>query len=154
MLVGIVGSLLPALPGLPISWLGLLCLYLSPNIEINYWILGGTFLLTVIIVLADYIIPAQGTKQFGGTKYGIWGTNIGLVVGIFAPIPLGFIIGPFAGAFIGELLYDKKDTKRATKAALGSFLGFITGTFIKFVFAMAFFGLFIYLVSKNWQIYF
>lgn len=154
MLIGIVGSLLPALPGLPVSWLGLLLFYLSPNIETNYWILAITLVLTIVVSIADYVIPAQGTKRFGGSKYGIWGTNIGLVVGIFAPIPLGFIIGPFAGALIGELLYDKKDTTRATKAAVGSFLGFLTGTFIKFVFSMSFFGLFIYLVSKNWRIYF
>lgn len=154
MLVGVVGSLLPALPGLPLSWVGLLLLYLSPNIEPNYWVLGITLIITILISIADYVIPAQGTKRFGGSKYGIWGTNIGLVVGIFAPIPFGFIIGPFAGALIGELLYDKKDTTRATKAAVGSFLGFLAGTFIKFVFSMAFLGLFIYLVSKNWQIFF
>lgn len=154
MIVGIVGSLLPALPGLPISWLGLLLVYLTPNIETNYWVLGVTLVLTIVISILDYVIPAQGTKKFGGSKYGIWGTNIGLVVGIFAPIPFGFIIGPFAGALIGELIYDSKDTNRATKAAVGSFLGFLTGTFIKFVFSMAFFGFFIYLVSQNWRIYF
>lgn len=121
MIVGIVGSLLPALPGLPISWLGLLLVYLTPNIETNYWVLGVTLVLTIVISILDYVIPAQGTKKFGGSKYGIWGTNIGLVVGIFAPIPFGFIIGPFAGALIGELIYDSKDTNRATKAAVGSF---------------------------------
>lgn len=108
MIVGIVGSLLPALPGLPISWLGLLLVYLTPNIETNYWVLGVTLVLTIVISILDYVIPAQGTKKFGGSKYGIWGTNIGLVVGIFAPIPFGFIIGPFAGALIGELIYDRK----------------------------------------------
>lgn len=154
VIVGIVGSLLPALPGLPISWLGLLLIYLTPTIEINYWVLGVTLVLTIVVSIADYVIPAKGTKKFGGSKYGIWGTNIGLVVGIFAPIPFGFIIGPFAGALIGELIYDKTDTTRATKAAVGSFLGFLTGTFIKFVFSMSFLGLFIYLVSQNWRIYF
>lgn len=151
MIVGVIGSLLPALPGLPLSWVGLLLLYLCPSIEMNYWVLGITLVITIVVSIADYVIPAQGTKRFGGSKYGIWGTNIGLVVGIFAPIPFGFIIGPFAGALIGELLFDKNDKNRAMKAATGSFLGFLAGTFIKFVFSMSFLGLYIYLIIQNWS---
>src|SRR5690554_7219517 len=129
---GIIGSILPALPGPPLSWIGLLILYTAPGMDFDYWILGITFVLTLIIVILDYVIPAQGTKRFGGSKYGIWGTNIGLVVGIFAPIPLGFIIGPFVGALIGELIYDRSDSKRSLKAATGSFIGFLASTFVKF----------------------
>ena len=105
VLTGIVGSFLPVLPGPPLAWFGLLLLYCIDAIPMNYWILGSTLAITLVISVLDYTIPAQGTKRFGGSKYGIWGTNIGLVVGIFAPIPGGFIIGPFVGAFIGELLY-------------------------------------------------
>ena len=154
MLFGIAGSLLPALPGTPISWIGLLLLYLSPGMEKNYWVLGITLVITIVISVLDYVIPAKGTKRFGGSKYGIWGTNIGLIVGIFAPIPFGFIIGPFVGALVGELLYDKKDTTRATKAAVGSFVGFLAGTFIKFVVTIAFLGLFISLVIDNSNVWF
>src|SRR5690606_19189513 len=109
ILAGIAGSLLPALPGPPLSWIGLLILYTTAGIDFNYWILGITFVLTLIIVILDYVIPAQGSIRFGFSKYGIWGPNIGLVVGIFAPIPLGFFIVPFVGAFIGELIYDSSD---------------------------------------------
>lgn len=154
MLIGIAGSLLPALPGPPISWIGLLLLYLSPKIETNYWILGITLVIAITIVVLDYVIPAKGTKRFGGSKYGIWGTNIGLIVGILAPIPFGFIIGPFVGALIGELLYDSKDSTRATKAAMGSFLGFLAGTFIKFVVSIAYLGLFISIFWNNRSIWF
>ena len=101
VLAGIAGSFLPVLPGPPLSWIGLLLLYLTKPIETNYWVLGTTLALTILISVLDYVIPSQGTKRFGGSKYGIWGTNIGLVVGIFLPIPGGFIIGPFVGAFIG-----------------------------------------------------
>ena len=104
MLVGIAGSLLPALPGPPLSWLGLLLIYFCPTIETNYWLLGITLMIAIIISILDYVIPAQGTKFFGGSSYGIWGTNIGLIVGLISPIPFGFLIGPFLGAFIGELL--------------------------------------------------
>ena len=154
VLAGIAGSLLPALPGPPLSWIGLLILYTTSGIAFDYWILGITFVLTLIIVILDYVIPAQGTKRFGGSKYGIWGTNIGLVVGIFAPIPLGFIIGPFVGALIGELIYDRSDSKRAVKAATGSFIGFLASTFVKFVFCMVLLGIFVRVVWINSGVWF
>src|SRR5688500_8554193 len=87
MIAGIAGSFVPVLPGPPMSWLGLLLLYLTEAVAFNYWLLGITLALTVIITVLDFVVPARGTKKFGGSKYGIWGTNIGLVVGIFAPIP-------------------------------------------------------------------
>lgn len=154
MIIGILGSFLPVLPGPPISWVGILLLYLSPQIENNYWILGVTLIIAIIITILDYIIPAQGTKKFGGSKYGIWGTNIGLIIGIISPIPFSFIIGPFLGAFIGEIIYDTKDHNRALKAATGSFLGFLAGTFIKFLIAIIYLGLFLSIVWDNWSIWF
>lgn len=154
MITGIIGSFLPVLPGPPISWLGLLLLYLAPNMTINYWILGITFIVALGIAILDYIIPAKGTKRFGGSKYGIWGTNIGLIIGLIAPIPFGFLIGPFVGALIGELLFDKKDHNRALKAATGSLIGFLASTFMKFVVCMVYLGLFIVIVWKNSEIFF
>jgi uncharacterized protein len=149
MIIGVFGSFFPVLPGPSISWLGLVLLYYSNAVAANYWILGITFLITVAISVLDYIIPAKGTKKFGGSSYGIWGTNIGLIIGIFAPIPFGFIIGPFVGAFVGELLYDYKDHGRALKAATGSFLGFLAGSFMKFVICIMYFGLYIWIVWEN-----
>ena len=149
MIIGIFGSFMPVLPGPSISWLGLVLLYFTNAVAVNYWILGITLLITVVISVLDYVIPAKGTKKFGGSSYGIWGTNIGLIVGIFAPIPFGFIIGPFVGAFIGELLYDYKDHGRAFRAATGSFIGFLAGSFMKFVICMMFFGLFLWIVWEN-----
>src|SRR5690554_678078 len=153
VLAGVLGSVLPALPGPPISWIGLLILYTTSGIEFDYWILGVTFFITLIITILDYVIPAQGTKRFGGSKYGVWGTNIGLIVGIFAPIPLGFIIGPFVGAFIGELIYERNNSKRALKAATGSFIGFVVSTFMKFVYCMVLLGIYIHTVWKYWSVW-
>ena len=149
MVVGVFGSFLPVLPGPSISWLGLVLLYFTNAVVVNYWILGFTLFITIVISVLDYVIPAKGTKKFGGSSYGIWGTNIGLIVGIFAPIPFGFIIGPFVGAFIGELIYDYKDHGRAFKAATGSFLGFLAGSFMKFVICMMFLGLFLWIVWEK-----
>ena len=153
-IVGIIGSLLPALPGPPISWVGILLLYFCPGMETNYWLLGITLVIAVVIGILDYVIPAKGTKYFGGSSYGIWGTNIGLVIGIFAPIPFGFLIGPFVGALIGELIYNSSEGKRALKAATGSFLGFLAGTFMKVLVSFLFLGLFVVLVWQNRVVWF
>lgn len=147
-IVGIFGSFLPALPGTPISWLGLLFLYLTDFVENNYWVLGFTLLLTIVVSILDYVIPAKGAKHFGGTKYGVWGTNIGLLIGLFFP-PIGFVVGPFVGAFVGEILYNSKDTNGALKAAFGSFIGFLVSTFMKFVVCFSFLILYIYIAVKN-----
>lgn len=148
MVVGILGSFLPVLPGPPISWVGLLLLYLTKAVPMSYTVLGITLVVAIVVGILDYIIPAKGTKRFGGSKYGIWGTNIGLIIGILAPIPFGFIIGPFVGAFVGEMINDSKDSQKAFKAATGSFIGFLASTFIKFVVSMVFFGLFL---LKVWE---
>ncbi len=153
MLVGIMGSFLPALPGIPISWVGILVLYFCPGIATNYWLLGITLAIAVLIGVLDYIIPAKGTQYFGGSKYGIWGTNIGLVVGLFFP-PFGFLIGPFLGALIGELIYKSNDGKRAFKAAAGSLIGFLAGTFMKVLVSLLFFALFLVLVLQNSSVWF
>lgn len=148
IITGLLGSFLPVLPGPSISWVGLALLYFTKAVPANYWILGIALIITIIISVLDYVIPAKGTKQFGGSSYGIWGTNIGLVVGIFAPIPFGFLIGPFIGALVGELIYDYKDHQRALKAATGSFLGFLASSFMKFVLCVMYLGLFVWIV---WQ---
>lgn len=148
MIIGLLGSFIPVLPGPSISWVGLLLLYLTNAVPTNYWILGISLLLTIIITVLDYLIPAKGTKYFGGSSYGIWGTNIGLLIGLFSPIPFGFIIGAFVGALIGELVYDSKNHNRALKAATGSLIGFLASTFMQFLVAVLFMGLFIAIV---WQ---
>ena len=145
MLVGILGSFLPVLPGPPISWLGLLLLYLTKAIPDDWWLLGITLVIAIAVFVLDYIIPAVGTKKFGGSKAGMLGTIIGLLVALFFPVlgPFGIIIWPFVGALVGELS-NKADQKTALKAAFGSFLGFLTGTFMKFVIAIIYFGIFIW----------
>ena len=140
--LGIIGSFLPVLPGPLTSWVGLFILHTTKIIPMDWTFLGITLGIAVFIWILDYFIPAIGTKRFGGTKYGMIGTTIGLIVGLIAPIPGGIIIGPFIGALIGELI-NKSDTKKATKAAFGSFIGFLTSTFIKFVVAIIYLGLYI-----------
>lgn len=149
MLVGILGSFLPVLPGPPISWVGLLLLYLTKAVPDNWWVLIITLVIALGITILDYVIPAAGTKRFGGSKAGMIGTIVGLLVAIFFPIlgPLGIIIWPFIGALVGELI-NKADQKTAMKAAFGSFVGFLTGTFLKFVLTSAYLVFFIVIAVR------
>lgn len=144
MLLGIIGSMLPILPGPLTSWIGLLLFHLTDAVPMNWTFLGITLAIAILVWLLDYIIPALGTKKFGGSKAGMIGTTIGLLVAIFFPIfgVFGIIVWPFIGAYVGELL-NKSNSDRALKAAFGSFLGFLTSTFIKFVVAVIYLGLFI-----------
>ena len=131
-LLGIVGSFLPVLPGPITSWFGLLVLHLTTWVPMNTKFLTITFVAAIVIFVLDYIIPLLGTKKFGGTKSGMFGSGIGLVLGILFMGPLGIIIGPFIGAFSGELMHDSQNKKAAFKAAIGSLIGFLTGVFLKF----------------------
>ncbi|MBT8286166.1 MAG: DUF456 domain-containing protein, partial [Flavobacteriaceae bacterium] len=115
----------------------------------DWWFLGITLMIALLVFAMDYIIPAMGTRKFGGTRAGMIGTTLGLVVAIVFPVLgiLGIVIWPFVGAFLGELL-NKADQQSALKAAFGSFIGFLTGTFLKFVVTIIFLGLFI---STAWE---
>ena len=149
--LGIIGSFLPVLPGPITSWIGLWLLHLTKAVPMNTPFLIITFIIALIIFVLDYFIPAIGTKKFGGSKYGIYGTTIGLLIGLLSPIPFGILIGSFLGAFIGELIYDDKDTNRAIKASFGAFLGFLASTTIKFSVAIVYFVLFIIKFCEHWS---
>ena len=146
--IGLLGAVLPVLPGPPLSWIGLLCIYLTSVVPINYTILGITLLIAILVTVLDYIIPAWGTKKFGGSKYGIIGTTLGLLVGLIIPIPFGIIIGAFLGAFFGELYNESRNTKKALKASFGAVIGFFISTGLKLVVSIIYFGMFI---AKFWE---
>ena len=100
MLIGIIGCIVPGLPGVPIAY-------------------------------ADYVVPAWGTKQFGGTKWGVVGSTIGVFAGLFFG-PVGVIAGPLVGAVLGELLGGKQ-VAEAIRAGWGSFVGLLFGTILKLI---------------------
>jgi len=132
ILVGIIGCFLPVLPGPPISFLGILILQLTSNPPFSTEFIFFWGLITLAVTIMDYVIPVYGTKRFGGSKYGVIGSMIGLIIGIIFFPPLGIIIGPLVGAILGEY-YSGKSSNRAMKSALGSFMGFLLGTFIKLI---------------------
>jgi hypothetical protein len=136
MVIGIIGCLLPVLPGPPISYVGLLLLQLTSKhpFSAKFLIIYG--ILTVFVFVIDYIIPVYGTKKLQGSKYGIWGSAIGLLIGVLFFLPFGIIVGPLLGAFLGELVTGK-DIARSMKSALGSLVGFLAGTALKLVLSIS-----------------
>ena len=135
VIAGIVGCVLPAIPGAPLSYVGVLLLHFTSKVEysIEFLIMWG--IVVVVVQLLDYYIPIWGTKKLGGGKKGAWGCTIGVVAGLFIYPPWGIIFCPFLGAVIGELI-DNKETKVAIQAGLCAFIGFLTGTLLKLVVAI------------------
>lgn len=131
-LTGILGCFLPFLPGPPLNYVSLLLLHFTTNHQFSTRFLVIWAIVTVVVVLIDYLIPVLGTKKFGGSKHGVWGSVVGLIAGIFIFPPIGIIIFPFAGAVVGELIAGK-DTGSALKAGFGSFVGFLAGTILKLI---------------------
>jgi uncharacterized protein len=129
MLLGIIGCLVPVLPGPFLSFLGVLFLHFSRFGSFTRSTLITLGIIAVVATVLDYIVPVWGTKKFGGSKYGTRGAAVGLVIGLFLG-PMGIVIGPFIGAFVGEMIF-KDDVNYAIRAGFGSLLGFLTGVGLK-----------------------
>ena len=131
MLVGIIGCIVPGLPGVPLAYVGLWVAQATDRIDFSWQMLLIWGIVTIVVSVLDYVVPAWGTKRFGGTKYGVWGSTIGVFVGLFLG-PWGVIIGPLAGAILGEMLGGKQ-VEEALKAGWGSFIGLLFGTVLKLI---------------------
>ena len=136
MVVGLLGCILPALPGPPLSYVGFLLLHFTDKVQFSTTQIWVLLALVVIAQVIDYFIPVLGSKYSGGTKWGSWGAFIGSVVGLFF-LPWGLLLGPFLGAVVGELLGDA-DMKSALKSGTGALLGFLLGTVLKVALCMYF----------------
>lgn len=134
MILGIAGCLLPVLPGPPLTYLGLVVLHFTSFTDISKNLFIILAVVAVVVTVIDYVVPIWGTRQFGGSKYGMRGATVGLIIGLFLG-PVGIIIGPFIGAVVGELIF-KDDIRYALKAGFGSLLGFLTGVGLKLAAAL------------------
>ncbi len=130
-ILGIVGAVVPVLPGPVLGYCGLLCIAAASFSETDaatLWIWGGV---TLAVTVADYVLPAWMAKRFGGSHAGAVGATIGAIAGIFVFPPIGILLGPFVGAVVGELIHNGEDTAHAIQVGIGSFLSFIVGTGLK-----------------------
>jgi uncharacterized protein YqgC (DUF456 family) len=133
-LAGIIGCILPIVPGPPLSYASLFILSIAKNWEpfsMTFLICMGIVLFAVLLV--DYIFPAIGAKRYGASRAGVWCSLIGMLVGVFFIPPWGMFIGAFAGAVMGELALGKKG-KQALKAGWGVFIGTIASIGVKLAF--------------------
>jgi uncharacterized protein YqgC (DUF456 family) len=141
LFIGIMGCIIPAIPGPIISFVGMIIFHMTDFVEYSTTMLVLVGIAVVVIQIIDQVVPVYGTKKFGGTKYGTWGSIIGLICGLFflpAIGPFGIITilgGPFLGAYIGEKI-NGQDNEQALRSAVGSFLGFMAGTLIKLAVAI------------------
>lgn len=142
LIAGLAGSVLPVLPGPPLSFLALVILHLTSRHPFSTERLVFWGIAAVAITILDYWVPVYGTRKFGGTKRGATGSAIGLIIGILFLGPFGVIIGPFAGAYIGEMT-GGSDSHVALRSAIGSFLGFLAGTVMKLIFGIVMIVMFI-----------
>jgi uncharacterized protein YqgC (DUF456 family) len=143
LLVGLVGVVMPYLPGIPIAWLGLFIYAIGTDWErISVTTIIVFAALTVFALLLDYIAPLLGAKKYKASKWGIIGASVGLFLGIIIFQMWGIILGPLLGALIGELLAGKS-AGQAVKSALGTFVGFLIGSLMKIVLILVMAGFFI-----------
>lgn len=136
MLLGLLGCVLPALPGPPVSYVGLLLLHCTDRIQFSLTEMLVLLLLVIVAQVLDYFIPILGSKYSGGTRWGSWGAFVGSVLGLFF-LPAGLFLGPFLGAVAGELL-GAADLVRALKSGIGALAGFLLGTVLKLSLCMYF----------------
>ena len=130
-LVGIIGAIVPALPGPPLCYASLVIAYFTSPGYISSSLLVTWLIITIIITVLDYIAPIWLTKLGGGSKQAIWGSTIGVFIGLFF-MPVGLIVGPLAGAFVGEFM-NEQQLGKAIHVALMSFLAFLLTTGLKLV---------------------
>lgn len=130
--IGLIGVIVPVLPGTLLSYIGLLCCYFVAGSTITETQLVVCGVLSVAVILLDYLLPGYFTKVFGGTKAGITGATIGTFVGLLFGLP-GIILGPFFGAVIGEMVSSNTDIDKALSVGLGSLLSFLVGSGVKLI---------------------
>ena len=143
ILVGLAGTILPALPGLPLVFAGmLLAAWAEDFTRISVWTIAVLALLTLVSLAVDIGATAMGAKRVGASKSAMFGAALGtLLGGIFFSIP-GLLLGPFVGAVGGELIQGR-EWRAASKVGFGTWLGLALGTALKLALAFAMLGIFV-----------
>lgn len=141
MIGGVVGNILPALPGIPMIFGGI---WLAAAVN-EYQRVGTGWLLVIgalgaFGVLVDFMAGVMGAKRVGASKAALWGASAGTVIGMFFGV-LGLVFGPFIGALAGELS-SGKSVLRSAHVGIGTWLGLLFGTLVKLVISLLMIGLF------------
>ncbi len=148
VVVGFAGIILPALPGVPLIFAGLLCAAWADDFQrVGVWTLGILGILTLVSIAADLWATAIGAKRVGASRPALIGTVLGTIIGLFFGLP-GLFLGPFAGAVIGELVHHRDLRMRgigsATRVGVGTWVGIALGVALKVALAMTMLALFVF----------
>ncbi len=128
---GLIACIIPVIPGPPLAYASLLVLSVARDwqpFSVTFLVVMG--IVTVLVLVLDYVVPAAGAKKYGATKFGVWGSILGMLIGLFVFPPFGLFIGGFVGAMAGEL-YAGKGGDDAFRAGLGVFMGNLVSIGIK-----------------------
>lgn len=139
--VGIIGAVVPIIPGTILSYAGLVLAFCTEHSSISegaLWLWGA---ISLIVIILDYILPGYFSKVFGGSKAGIMGATIGVLIGAVVMGPIGIVMGPFVGAVVGEMINERRPLDKALIVGFGSLLSFFVGTGIK-------------LIAAGWMMYY
>jgi len=141
VLVGIAGVILPALPGIPLVFAGLvLAAWADDFVHVGWLPLTVLGLLTLLSFAVDILATVVGAQRVGASRKALWGTFLGSIVGVFF-MPIGLFVGPLAGALLGEY-WHTRELGRSTKVGLATWLGILLGFALKLALVIAMLGLF------------
>jgi uncharacterized protein YqgC (DUF456 family) len=130
-LIGLIGTILPALPGVLLIFGGMLVYgFMTGFASLSIWFFVMQLLVMAVIFIVDFIASVVSTKKYGGSKQAAFGAAVGTILGVIILGPLGIIIGPFAGSVAAEVLLGK-EIKQAVKVGFGSLVGVMGGTLFK-----------------------
>lgn len=139
--LGLAGVVLPALPGMPLLFAGLLLAAWADGFQRVGWVMLTVLgALTLLSFLVDFLATVFGAKRVGASRKALWGSVLGSVAGLFF-MPIGLFVGPFVGALAGEYWHGRQ-LQQATKVGFGTWLGIVLGTAAKLGLALAMVGLF------------
>jgi uncharacterized protein YqgC (DUF456 family) len=142
MAVGVAGTVLPALPGVPLIFAGvLLAAWLDDFKRISGWTVGFLALLTIVGVVVDYVAASMSAKRAGASKYGVIGAALGTIAGVFTGL-WGLLFMPLVGAAVGEWIAHR-DALRAGKVGVATWLGLLAAVVAKLTIAFTMIGIFV-----------
>jgi len=144
MIGGVIGSILPAIPGPILSFAGLVVYYIFQEEQVLT--LGPVIFFGVgmlFLIVADYLLPFLGVKFLGASKSGQWGAVIGAILGIVFFPPLGIFLGALVGGIVGEL-YHGKEPQEAVKAGVGVVTGSVVAIFLQVIFSLSILAYFLF----------
>ncbi len=141
VLLGLAGTVLPAVPGVPLVFAGMwLAAWTDGFAQVPAWVIGILGLLTLLSIVIDLFATAVGAKRVGASRWAVVGAIVGTFAGLLFGI-IGLLAGPFIGALVGELIHSRQ-VLHATRVGIGTWLGILVGTALKIGLVFAMLGVF------------